>query len=148
MRKNNLFFLALAAFVFSGISYAETCPRVDEIKSQALAAWKAYDTDDQPLSAQQEALFKKNMVAFTLAEWTNQPSHGGAIHCYYRDKNGSNLEAYLSKNNFVPQKSSRYWYQVTGYMHCAAGMEQCAFEKSPALAMQQRLTKQPHLAEK
>lgn len=123
----------LAALCIAGLcssSFADTCPNVNDIKNNSMNGWKAYDSDDGvPLSPARETLFKKNVVEFTLAEWTNGKRKSGAIHCYYRDKSGSNMEAYLSKENFVPKQTSRnFWYTVSGYMHCAAEKEDCEFE--------------------
>ena len=38
-------------------------------------------------------------------------------------------EAYLAKDNFIPKLTAKsFWYQVSGYMHCAAGMDKCEFK--------------------
>ena len=109
---------------------AETCPSVATIKTHALNDWKIYDSDDnKPLSAKRLALYKSNIEEFTLAEWTNTPSHS-SIQCYYRDKNGSTLEAYLTKNNLVIDREKKYWYEVSGAMHCAADPDLCQFQKN------------------
>lgn len=122
----------LGMLLFCPLVAAETCPSVDAIKKNThLQGWKAFDSEDgTPLSAKREAQFKKNIEQFVLAEWVNRDSRLGTIHCYYRDNTGSDLEAYLAKNNFMPQDSKKYWYQVTGSLQCAAGMDECHFKKN------------------
>ncbi|VVC76822.1 hypothetical protein AQUSIP_21490 [Aquicella siphonis] len=120
----------LCLAMLCSLSFAETCPNVNDIKTNHLNGWKAYDSDDgAPLSTAREVQFKKMVEQFALAEWANGKRQSGAIHCYYRDSSGSNLEAYLAKDHFVPkQTSSSFWYSVSGYMHCAARKENCEFE--------------------
>jgi hypothetical protein len=125
--------IVIAAFcmlLLSQTSLAERCPSVSDIKQNSLNGWKAYDSDDgKPLSAARETQFKKMVEEFALAEWANNKKQLGSIHCYYRDNSGSNLEAYLAKDNFNPKADPHsFWYKVSGFMHCAAGMERCEFE--------------------
>ena len=110
--------------------YAETCPKVSEIKKSHLTDWKAYDSDDgKPLSSARAEQFNRAVEAFVLAEWSDNTQKKGSIHCYYRDKSGSNLEAYLAKENYHPKKlTHHFWYTVSGHMHCAASSKQCEFE--------------------
>lgn len=117
---------------------AETCPSISDIKKNMLAGWKAYDSDDGTLlSPAREAKFKKMLQHFTLAEWKQNKNHMTSMHCYYRDKTGSSLEAYLAKDNFIPKKNPKsFWYQVSGYLHCAAGKDNCQFETHPLLSHQ------------
>jgi hypothetical protein len=123
----SLLLLTLCTLVCQA-SFADSCPSVTAIKNNTLGGWKMYDSDDgAPLSAKRIALFQKNAEQFVLAEWAQQKN--GMIHCYYRDHNGANLEAYLAKDHLMPVKSHTYWYQVSGYMHCAANSEQCAFQQ-------------------
>lgn len=116
--------------VLSSASFADRCPSVNDIKHNALNGWKPYDSDDgKPLSIARETRFKKMVEEFALAEWATDHKLPGTIHCYYRDKTGSNLEAYLAKENFNPKMNlHNFWYKVSGFMHCAAGMEKCEFE--------------------
>lgn len=110
---------------------AENCPTVAAIKSNALSGWKILDSDEgTPLTAKRQAQYIKSIKEFALAEWTNHGKNVGTIHCYYRDNNGAELEAYLTKDNFIPTNSKNYWYQVSGSMNCAAGSDKCAFNKS------------------
>jgi hypothetical protein len=121
------------------LTFANTCPSIKDIKNDTLAGWKAYDSDEgTPLSSARVSAFKKNVQQFALAEWVNGGSKHGAIHCYYRDNNGSDLEAYLSKDHFTPRNEKNYWYEVSGFMQCAAGKERCEFE---GRMMQQQLAK-------
>lgn len=123
--------LAASLFILCQFAYAQTCPTAEDVKSKPLADWKAYDSDDnQPLSKDRETRFKQGVEQFALAEWQQKDGKGGAIHCYYRDKSGSDLEAYLSNNNVIPLKEHSFWYNVTGFKHCAAGMEQCQFKSA------------------
>lgn len=122
--------LACSLVIFSHTSLAETCPTVSDIKNNAIHGWKAYDSDDgTPLSAARETDFKKTIEHFALAEWSTTEGKHSAIHCYYRDSSGSSLEAYLAKDNFTPKiAANNFWYKVSGFMHCAAGMDKCQFE--------------------
>lgn len=108
-------------------SFAETCPDVNQIKHPSFSNWKVYDSDNgTPLSPKRAAHFKDSATHFVLAEWAKN-KNGGSIHCYYSDDNGSNLEAYLAKNNFIPENGKNFWYQVSGSMQCAAGAKECLF---------------------
>ena len=109
---------------------AETCPSVSEIKNNALTkGWRVYDIDDNTLiPSSRVAELAKHIDQFALAEWSDKKP--GTVHCYYRDKHGSNLEAYFSKDNFKPINTANVWYEVSGYMHCAAGYEKCSFQSN------------------
>jgi len=126
----------ISTLLLNQAALAETCPSVNDIKQNQLNGWKAYDSDDgKPLPLARETQFKKMVEEFALAEWENK---SGSIHCYYRDNTGSNLEAYLAKDNFNPKVDPHsFWYKVSGFMHCAAGMERCEFEKYNILQKQQ-----------
>lgn len=124
------FIFAASFLLMAGASYAETCPTVKEIKNHSLSGWKAYDSEEgTPLSAAREARFENMAEQFALAEWKREKGLRSSIHCYYRDNSGSSLEAYLAKDNFIPKITNKsFWYQVSGYMHCAAGANNCPFE--------------------
>lgn len=112
-------------------SFAETCPSINSIKKNTLTGWRMYDSDSgELLTAARVDDFKKNVEQFVLAEWSNEHNKTNAIHCYYRDNDGSDLQAYLSKDNFKPSNAKKYWYEVTGSLQCAAGSANCAFEKN------------------
>lgn len=134
--------VTLCLSFFCQLSIAETCPSVNDIKKSNLSRdWIAYDSDDgSRLSLQREQQFKRNAEEFVLAEWTNQKNKSGSIHCYYRNKSGSNLEAYIAKNNFIPENSKHFWYDVSDARHCVAGTEKCNFTSKKPLA-RQRLAK-------
>lgn len=120
--------IATSLLLFSQVTLAETCPTVNEIKKNSLKSWKAYDSlDGKVLSSARETRFKNMIEEFALAEWKTTKPLKGTIHCYYRDKTGSSLEAYFAKNNFKPNNRKHFWYEVSGYMHCAAGMDKCEF---------------------
>ncbi|MBX3708337.1 MAG: hypothetical protein KIT56_06565 [Gammaproteobacteria bacterium] len=123
--------LSVILVILCTVSFADTCPSVADIKKSALNGWKAYDSDDgMPLSQTREAQFKKMIERFALAEWSNPKSKHDSIHCYYIDNTGSSLEAYFAKEDLSPKnKPNSFWYQVSGFMHCAAGKDKCEFEK-------------------
>ncbi len=132
--------MALTLMLLAPLSFAETCPSVHQVKHNLLVGWIAYDSDDgKPLSAKRRAAFIKHADEFALAEWSKKDKLHGAIHCYYKDRTGSALEAYLGKANFALNDTNRYWYQVSGFKQCAAGMEKCDFNQHPFL--QQQLAK-------
>jgi hypothetical protein len=124
-----------ALFLLSQLSFAQRCPSINDIKKQALHGWQIYDSEDnKPLSPIRTAQFFRDTDQFILAEWVEQSKKTGNIHCFYRDKEGSNLEAYLMKKNFMPENTQKVWYQVTGSLQCAAGEEKCAFSPAKHLA--------------
>lgn len=114
---------------FASTCFADICPSVDDIRGQRAIGWTAYDTEsNQPLSEERLQQFKQSMVQFTMVEWADTTKDKGTMHCYYRDKDGSDMEAYLSKDNLTPSKmASKYWYQVSGASQCAASMAECEF---------------------
>lgn len=117
------------------LSYADTCPSVSDIKNDTLVGWKAYDSDEgTPLSASRTTAFRNSVAAFVLAEWVDNKQKAASMHCYYRDNTGSSLEAYLAKDNFLPNQTNKFWYKVSGYWHCAAGMDKCIFEQKKSLS--------------
>lgn len=133
--------LAITLALLTHFAFAETCPTVDVIKSKSITGWKAYDSaENKPLTPTREAQFKAMIKEFALAEWASENNKSGAIHCYYRDQTGSSLEAYLSKEHFLPKTKKSFWYTVSGYMHCAAGMDKCQFNR--------HLASETHLAKR
>jgi hypothetical protein len=129
------FIFAISVAILCQFAHAETCPSVNDIQHELLADWAAYDSDDgRPLSTKQTKKLTKSIAQFALAEWTGDEQHG-EIHCHYRDIDGSQIEAYLGKKNYFPDNATKRWYQVSGHMHCAAGMDQCIFNNpQPQLA--------------
>lgn len=119
-------------FVFcTTLCHAEICPSVADIKKEILHDWKIYDSnDDKLLSVERVSSFKAQIKQFALAEWPDQDNKNETIHCYYLNKDGSTMDAYLAKNNLRPEISQKYWYKVTGSMQCAAGMDKCIFQRS------------------
>ena len=117
--------IGLASILFCGVIFAESCPSLNAIKTNQLAGWKALsDGTDQAITPAQMQAFKASVSQFALAEYDTSANHIGSIRCYYRDNTGSNLDTYLSKSNLALSKG-QYWYQVTGSMQCAAGMDKC-----------------------
>ena len=134
-------FIAFAALSLATIiAFAEQCPSVDQIRTNHLAGWKTLDSEDNTaLTTRRLSQFRLKAEQFVLAEWATQPDSKktGMMRCYYRDKNGSTLEAYLVKSNFIPAEAGR-WYEVSGAMQCAEGNEACQFKQ---LVTQTRLAK-------
>lgn len=134
--------LALSCFFLCSYAFAESCPSVHDIKQNALLGWKVFDSEEaKPVSGVREAQFKKDVEQFALAEWNDINHKKGTIHCYYLDHSGSALEAYLTKDHFTPKNTKQYWYQVSGSLQCAAGMENCEFEKMHVLKPNTQLAK-------
>jgi hypothetical protein len=121
--------LALSLSSLTSFALAETCPSVDAIKHQAFGSqWKMYDTgSDKAISDERLAQALKSIDQLSLAEWSETKDHTGIVRCYYRDKHGSHLEAYLANTHYRPDNSRHVWYSVTGHLHCAAGVDQCVF---------------------
>jgi hypothetical protein len=95
----------------SSMGYADICPSVAEIKQHSMHGWKIYDSEENTLlSAQRLEKFKAHIKTFALAEWGYQNNKTRAIHCYYLDKDGSTMEAFVAKDNFSPDRSPIYWY--------------------------------------
>lgn len=138
---HKIIYVVICLITFCQLSFAETCPSVKDIKNQTLPnGWKAYDSDDgKLLPPSRVAQLANHIDQFALAEWADTGHAGGVIHCYYRDKHGSDLEAYFSNEHFSPDNTKNMWYQVSGYMHCAADMDKCAFKSS--IAPEQQLAK-------
>jgi len=108
-------------------AFADTCPTVKDIKTHKLAGWKAYDSEDgKPLSKRRAADFIKSADQFILAEWSKRGKNANTMHCFYRDINGSDLEAYLTKDHLIPNQTHA-WYRVSGAMQCAASNNMCQF---------------------
>jgi hypothetical protein len=129
-----LFVVALS--LLTPFAFADTCPTIDALKKSNLAGWSIYDSDDgKPLSTERILTYKHDAVAFALAEWSSQGTEG-VIHCFYHDKAGSDMEAYLAKNHVRLSSQTKYWYQVSGSTQCAAGMQECAFNPTSKVAAQ------------
>ncbi|OGT38912.1 MAG: hypothetical protein A3F12_01880 [Gammaproteobacteria bacterium RIFCSPHIGHO2_12_FULL_38_14] len=122
-------FLIFIIMFYASISFADTCPSIHAIKQHQLHGFTMYDSyTDQPLPATRVSLFQRHVKQFILAEWRKDDNQHHAIRCYYRDQYGSELDTYLSKNNFTPDSGKSYWYTVTGSMHCAASSKECTFQ--------------------
>lgn len=123
--------ITLIAFcLLCHFTYAEMCPDSQHLKNQLPIGWQLYDSDNGTLLTHaQQARFFHQAAHFALAEWSNNKTKNNGIHCYYNDKTGSHLQAYLANKNFVPHISkASYWYPVTGFMHCAASTDKCEFQ--------------------
>jgi hypothetical protein len=127
--------LVIVLFSISPHLFAETCPTIAYIKTHAFSDWKIFDSDDgKALSEQRATRFKHEIEEFALAESVIDEHKKSVMHCYYRDKNGSNLEAYLAKENLISSNNKKYWYEVSGAMHCAADVHMCEFQQIKHLA--------------
>lgn len=127
----------LTFFAMTQLCLAETCPSVQDIKQNNMKGWKIFDSEEGiPLSERREADFRNHIVAFAMAEWVKS-NKNGIIHCYYKNKDGSDMEAFLTKDNFIPSNAQNLWYQVSGSWQCAASALKCEFKS---------LNREPHLA--
>lgn len=122
----HIFILSYCAYVS-----AQTCPTITDIRNNKLAGWKAYDIYGMKFNEEQTARFRQHSLEFAVAEVIPYAHRGLAIRCLYRDKNGSNLQGYLAKDDIVADNSKNYWYQVSGSQHCAAGLHKCQFAANP-----------------
>ena len=130
----------LFLFFATTLLHAATCPSINNLKQQKLQGWQAYDAvTSKQLSKDRLQKFLQAAENFSLAEAVKV--HGKSeIHCFYRDKNGSNMQTYLTKPNFGPTAELPYWYHVSGAMQCAAGRDKCFFihkSRRAQLAMNQ-----------
>jgi len=122
--------------ILSSTALADSCPTVNDLQSGKALHWKAFDSDSgKPLATNRETRLKQEIRYFALAEWAHTKSKG-SMHCYYKNESGSHLEAYFAKDSVTPMQPSKYWYQVTGMMHCAAGADKCAFQALPEMRQQ------------
>jgi hypothetical protein len=122
--------LTVLLFSFSLIVAAETCPSAQSIKNHSARNWRAFDSDTgKPLEQARENLFRNEITQFALAEWSGR--NNSNIHCYYKNEDGSHLEAYFARTGTSIARPSKYWYEVTGMMRCAAGTEKCKFSTLP-----------------
>jgi hypothetical protein len=46
------------------------------------------------------------------------------------------MEAYFSRDSKLLVTPSKYWYKVTGMLHCAAGADKCQFQALPEMKSQ------------
>jgi len=123
-------------FTLCTASIAAICPSVQTLKSNQAKNWQAFDSDNgKPLSAVRETRLKLAITQFALAEWSSTKDKN-RIHCYYKSQNGSNLEAYFAHHSTTKVSPSRYWYEVTGMLHCAAGVDKCQFQALPDVQRQ------------
>ncbi len=124
---------SLACVILATPSAAEVCPSTQDLQTGKALYWKAFDSDNgKPLNAVREARLKSQIKNFALAEWANS-HHKGSMHCYYKNESGSHLEAYFAKESISSIQPSKYWYEVTGMMQCAAGVDKCAFQALPTI---------------
>ena len=124
-------FAAACLAAICQLSFAESCPNVATIKKNTLTGWKIYDSEDaSELTPEQQVAFRNQIHQFALAEYEGR-GQSGSMHCYYRDKTGAALEAYLAKDHFSVAANNQYWYPVSGFMHCAADQSKCNFQATP-----------------
>lgn len=123
--------LLFGLIIISAAVFADTCPALSDIQKNKLSGWQVLDSDDgSHLSPERQANFFKSIKQFALAESVQTPDKKYEIHCYYRDSNGSELEAYLSKADLIPKNNQDDWYQVSGAMDCAASIDECLLQKN------------------
>jgi len=126
----------LCCMLLSSLTYADLCPSVQDLQSGKALHWRAFDSDNgKPLAGKHQARLISQIRQFALAEWSRTEARA-SIRCYYKNESGSHLEAYFARKNISPIQPSKYWYQVTGMMHCAAGTDKCAFQPLPTRRQQ------------
>jgi hypothetical protein len=136
MLKRSMMIIFLLSFACI-TAFADNCPSVQAIHQHKLAGWKLYDVDDnKPLTAKRADAFKKDVKAFAMVEWSKDPKSKGMIQCFYRDKDGSDLEAYLAKDHFNVGVNQSYWYNISGHLQCAAQAKTCEFQTAPIMQAQ------------
>src|SRR5258708_29967659 len=104
MKRQSCF--SICIFLFAAHTYAETCPTINDIHQHTLSGWQAFDIDNgTPLSAARFEEYTHSVQQFTLAEWMEDAPEGSG-HCYYYGQNPdvSYLNAYLAKQNLVPEQ--------------------------------------------
>ncbi len=121
------FLIAVFITLFSTALIAQTCPSVKDIRNNKIPGWRAYDIYGTKFTEEQTQQFRGHALEFALAEVIPYNKGTLAIRCLYRDKNGSNLQGYLAKDNIVADNTMNYWYEVSGSKHCAAGVKLCQF---------------------
>lgn len=125
--RARLLLLILVLFL-SKVVLADVCPLTKDIQNNHLTGWKLLDSDDdKALSLKRQSSFRKDVDSFAMAEWSTSQKDAGKIRCYYRDKNGSSLDAYVTKDHYS-LTGNKYWYEVSGAKECAAGVERCGFQ--------------------
>lgn len=130
------FLLITTSMMISLNAIADTCPSIKMIKSSNHPHWKAFDSDNgKPLSITRTMRLKNEISEFVLAEWSSE-NHKNTVHCYYKNAHGSTLEAYFARESTSPATPSRYWYNVTGLMQCAASADKCQFQILPEMKKQ------------
>lgn len=121
---------SIAIFLFATHTSAQTCPSINELHQHTLSGWQAFDIDNgTPLSAGRLEQYTCAVQQFALAEWMEDAPEGSG-HCYYYGKNpdGSYLNAYLAKQNVVPEQGAPQWTSAGRYtMHCRTGVNECRF---------------------
>ena len=119
--------IMLIGYVCLPIAYADHCPTISSLKEYQATNWEIYSVyTGKLLSTHQAARFRQEVEQFALAEWSNKAANG-IIHCYYQDKSGSTLDAYLAATHFIPDNTKHYWYHASGVLQCAASIDKCIF---------------------
>lgn len=128
MRKQSCFFIFIIVFAIT--AYAETCPTINNIHQHTLSGWQVFDIDNgTPLSTARFEQYTQSVQQFALAEWMEDAPEGSG-HCYYYGKNPDQryLNAYLAKQNLIPEQNTPAWKSVDKFtMHCRTGVNACRF---------------------
>ena len=105
---------------------AETCPSISQLKENNFHGWEPYNSDSgEPLFPQQLTDFKKDVRQFLMAEWAEGAPEGES-HCYYGDKNGNYMDAFLARHGFHDAPSAN-WHNDGGFMRCKGEAGNCVF---------------------
>lgn len=112
------------------ITYAETCPTVDEIKAGNFKGWQAFGLDSgEPASSEELDDFKSSIATFQSAAWMPDAPEGSA-QCYYGTAEDPYENVYLAKTNQGPDLTA-YWQPADDGMQCRvtdSKVEHCRFK--------------------
>lgn len=128
LKKLTLTLLCLTSFQASANT---TCPSVAELKNHQLNGWTAYNSDSGEELPQNLVIeFEKQTSQFLMAEWA-EGAPEGASHCYYGDKQGEYMNAFLAKHDYYPNMQAGNWHNESGFLRCHADAKQCVFVERP-----------------
>ncbi|MFZ2315231.1 MAG: hypothetical protein WAW86_06200 [Gammaproteobacteria bacterium] len=128
LKKLTLVLLCAASFQSVAMT---TCPSISELRNNQLQGWTAYNSDSgEELPTSLVEQFEKRAAQFLMAEWADEAPEGTS-HCYYGDKNGEYMDAFLAKHDYYADTSVPAWKNESGFLRCHADAKQCPFVERP-----------------
>ncbi len=128
LKKLSIALLCLTSFQ---VYATTTCPSVAELKNHQLNGWVAYNSDSgEELPLSQIKIFEKETSQFLMAEWA-EGAPEGTSHCYYSDKRGEYMNAFLAQHDHYPNLQTGNWRNESGFLRCHADTKQCTFIDKP-----------------